>query len=101
MIRPTDELDRAVNQVVSLTRDQPSPAPGLRAGDGASSFDRRPQGEMIMNRYSLAAGLALVLLGLAGPARAEEIADAIGDFLPTYTGPHDPGLDVVAHEVTF
>ena len=24
--------------------------------------------------------------------------DAAGDFLPTYTGPHDPGLDVVSYE---
>src|SRR5262245_56748933 len=29
------------------------------------------------------------------------IADPVGDFLPTFTGPHDPGLDVVAHEVVF
>jgi MYXO-CTERM domain-containing protein len=34
-----------------------------------------------------------------GPARAALIADPVGDFLPTYTGPQDPGLDVVAHEV--
>jgi len=27
------------------------------------------------------------------------IADPVGDFLPTYTGVQDPGLDVVAHEV--
>ena len=27
------------------------------------------------------------------------ISDPVGDFLPTYTGPQDPGLDVVAHEV--
>jgi hypothetical protein len=29
---------------------------------------------------------------------ADLIADPVGDFLPTYTGPHDPGLDVVAHQ---
>ena len=29
------------------------------------------------------------------------IADPVGDFLPGYTGPQDPGLDVVAHEVDF
>src|SRR4051794_17546288 len=29
------------------------------------------------------------------------IADPVGDFLPTYTGPQDPGLDVVSHEVVF
>jgi hypothetical protein len=27
--------------------------------------------------------------------------DPVGDYLPTYTGPHDPGLDVVAHEVVY
>ena len=32
--------------------------------------------------------------------RAGPILDPLGDFLPTYTGPQDPGLDVVAHEVT-
>jgi hypothetical protein len=26
------------------------------------------------------------------------ISDPVGDFLPTYTGPQDPGLDVVTHE---
>jgi hypothetical protein len=29
------------------------------------------------------------------------IADAAGDFLPTYTGPQDPGMDVTAHEVAY
>jgi hypothetical protein len=29
------------------------------------------------------------------------ISDAVGDFLPTYTGPQDPGLDVTAHEVVY
>ena len=33
-------------------------------------------------------------------ARSNTISDPRGDFLPTYTGPHDPGLDVVAHQVT-
>ena len=28
------------------------------------------------------------------------IADPVGDFLPSYTGPHHPGLDVTAHRVT-
>jgi hypothetical protein len=27
--------------------------------------------------------------------------DPVGDFLPTFTGPHEPGLDVVAHEAVF
>jgi hypothetical protein len=29
------------------------------------------------------------------------LADPVGDFLPTCAGPHDPGLDVVAHEMVF
>jgi hypothetical protein len=32
-------------------------------------------------------------------ALAQSISDPLGDFLPTYTGPHDPGLDVLSHEV--
>ena len=37
---------------------------------------------------------------VAASARSNTIPDARGDFLPTYTGPQDPGLDVVAHKVT-
>ena len=33
-------------------------------------------------------------------ARSSTIADPRGDFLPTYTGPHHPGLDAVKHQVT-
>ena len=47
----------------------------------------------------LAAGL--LLAGSPGPARADEIPDPAGDILPTYTGVPLPGMDVVAHEVTF
>jgi hypothetical protein len=46
----------------------------------------------------IAAGL--LVAGPTGSLRAEEIADPAGDFLATYTGPQDPGLDVVGHEVT-
>lgn len=53
-----------------------------------------------MNRYGFAVGITMTVLGLAGPSFAEEIPDAVGDFLPGYTGPHDPGLDVVAHGAT-
>jgi hypothetical protein len=35
-----------------------------------------------------------------GAARAAPISDPPGDFLPTYTGPQDAGLDVLNHEVT-
>ena len=45
--------------------------------------------------------VGLLLTGPQGPARAALILDPVGDFLSTYTGPQDPGLDVVAHEVLF
>ena len=55
-------------------------------------------------RRSLSAGtliaVCLLLAGLSGAARATLISDPVGDFLPTYTGAHDAGLDVLAHEVT-
>ena len=41
-----------------------------------------------------------VLAALPAVASAVPIVDSAGDFLPTYTGPHDPGLDVLAHRVT-
>lgn len=51
--------------------------------------------------------VAALLAGVASlaapgePACAELITDPAGDFLPTYKGPRDPGLDAVAHEVLF
>jgi len=42
----------------------------------------------------------LLLADLQRPARAALISDPPGDFLPTYIGPQDAGLDVLAHEVT-
>ena len=54
-----------------------------------------------MQRSHSKAGLALVLLLVAVPARADEIPDTAGDFLGEYTGPHNDGLDVLGHEVTF
>jgi hypothetical protein len=33
------------------------------------------------------------------PSASGWIADPVGDFLPTYTGAQDPGLDVTAHRV--
>src|SRR3954469_18786870 len=44
--------------------------------------------------------ICLLLAGLQVAARAALISDPAGDFLSTYTGPQDAGLDVVAHEVT-
>jgi hypothetical protein len=45
-------------------------------------------------------GTLLILAVWLAPAHAALIPDPVGDFLSTYTGPHDPGLDVLAHEVT-
>jgi hypothetical protein len=62
-----------------------------------------------MNRYRSKVCLALTPLAvllfagssaLPGSAHAAPILDPADDFLPTFTGPHDPGFDVVAHEVT-
>jgi hypothetical protein len=44
--------------------------------------------------------VGLLIAGPLRPARADEIPDPVGDFLTTYTGPLDPGLDVVQHQVT-
>src|SRR5688500_17803943 len=68
----------------------------------------RTQREESMNRYrsrvvALTALPVLLSAALAArPASAEAavIVDPVDDFLPTFAGPHDPGLDVIAHEVT-
>src|SRR5215217_280487 len=88
MFRSTDELDRAVNHAVNLTRDQPAPAPGLRAEDGVRlvprQTDLRVRKDLAMNRTSscrlsgmLQFVFAAVLLGLplANPsaARAQDV----------------------------
>ena len=43
----------------------------------------------------------IVALGLAGAAQASGIADATGDFLASYTGPHQADLDVTSLSVSF
>jgi hypothetical protein len=64
-----------------------------------------------MNRVLIKAGIAaaaLVGLFLSVPLHAKQpdgeggspwISDPVADFLPGYTGQHDPGLDVTAHRV--
>jgi hypothetical protein len=47
------------------------------------------------------AGCRLRVEALEDRAVPALIADPVGDFLPTYTGPQDPGLDVVSHEAVF
>lgn len=53
-----------------------------------------------MKRCSAIAAVLAGLLAGSGPAHAT-ITDPTGDFLPTYTGPQDPGLDVISAGVTF
>jgi hypothetical protein len=72
---------------------------GLRAGGDVFPFDPQTNRSESMTRLSTLVGLALVLLVPTCPAAADTIPDPVGDFLSTYTGPHDPGLDVVAHSV--
>jgi len=65
--------------------------------------------ESAMNRVLVKAAIAaaaLVALLVSVPMHAKQpdddggspwISDPVGDFLPGYTGPQDPGLDVIAH----
>ena len=45
--------------------------------------------------------LGAVLIGLAGAAQATTISDPTGDYLTSYTGPHQADLDVTSLSVTF
>lgn len=46
-------------------------------------------------------GAAALTVGLAMPAAATTVTDPVGDFLPTFTGDHDPDLDVTSFSVNF
>jgi hypothetical protein len=48
-----------------------------------------------------AAGAALLLLQAAPAARAQQVNDPAGDFLPTYAGPRNGDLDVLSADVVF
>lgn len=50
-----------------------------------------------MTRISLLTTLAV--LGVSAPASAAPLADAAGDFLPTFVGPQGADLDVLTSEV--
>ncbi len=52
-----------------------------------------------MRRVLLAAGAVLALA--AAPAHAALVADATGDFLPSFAGPPDADLDVISFSVAF
>ena len=43
--------------------------------------------------------VAIAVIGLA--ANAYAVTDPQGDFLPSFTGPHDAALDILSAEVTF
>lgn len=44
---------------------------------------------------------ALALLAAVPPASAATVVDAVGDFLPSYTGPRDADLDVISFSVNY
>jgi hypothetical protein len=49
----------------------------------------------------LLASAAILLFAVSSPALADTITDPINDFIPTFTGTHDPSLDVVSFSATF
>lgn len=52
-----------------------------------------------MRNLTLALALAPIVIGT--PAAAATVADPVGDFLPTYNGPHTGEFDVTAFSVLF
>jgi hypothetical protein len=52
-----------------------------------------------MKKYRLALGFCLALA--ASPAAAVAVTDPTGDFLASFTGPHNPDLDVTNFSVVF
>ena len=53
-----------------------------------------------MRRLLLVAG-AIVTLAGAGAAHAATVTDPVGDFLLSYTGNHDPDLEVTSFGVVY
>src|SRR4051812_9606190 len=120
--RTPSPLDPTVAAGGGLTAEQATHRPGTSrppvAGSGrvlpvlSRPFSLPPQrgGGIPMTRWTqllralttatlLAAGL--LFAGPTGLAHADEIPDPAGDILPTYTGVVLPGMDVLAHRVTF
>ena len=52
-------------------------------------------------RQSLLFAASAMILALGGAAHAATVSDATGDFIPTYTGPHQADLDVTSFSVTY
>lgn len=45
--------------------------------------------------------IAAAVVLISSTAASASITDPLGDFLPTYTGPHDPNVDIVGADVAF
>ena len=54
-------------------------------------------------KFRTFASAAILLSGysLSSPALADTITDPINDFIPSFTGTHDPSLDVVSFSASF
>jgi len=53
----------------------------------------------VRQSFSLVASALILALGTA--AQAASITDPVGDFVPSYTGPHQADLDVTSFSVTY
>ena len=67
---------------------------------GTNILLRRARRAVALFARTTAAAAAVAVAVLPGQLSAAPIIDAPGDFLLTYTGPLNPGLDVIAHETT-
>src|SRR4051812_12271562 len=77
------------------------PGAQRRSPDAPASF-YPPEGALIMvqsprvlRQPACALAAALLAAAFAIPAQATTITDPLGDFLPTFTGPHNGDLDVL------
>ena len=54
-----------------------------------------------LKRLFALSSVLMAVCGLSGPAMAGSIIDPTNDFVGTFTGTHDPSLDVVSFSVTY
>jgi hypothetical protein len=52
-------------------------------------------------RIFVSAAILLFAHTVSSPALADTITDPINDFIPSFTGTHDPSLDVISFSATF